>query len=206
MSNEYLALVRQRFERGYTLDEITQKWAAMERTANHSGSASSVSPVTLETTQNNRVDTTNVTSSPQAADVPVPEDDMIDDDVPVQGETQVFEEEPDGEPEQSLQEGYMREEGGEEEPPEFDEEEDWVHEYNAWVPPDDDHHDQHVGESHGRDYMIDRARFQRRRLNEDGDQSWDFRSGSASSTCRNPLSNPDTNDRHLKYDRWGYKE
>eukprot|EP00971_Amphidinium_carterae_P279956 5557458-Amphidinium_carterae.1 len=37
-------------------------------------------------------------------------------------------------------------------------------------------------------------------------QSWDFRSGSASSTSRNPLSNPDTNDRHLKYDRWGYKE
>eukprot|EP00971_Amphidinium_carterae_P307625 6113381-Amphidinium_carterae.1 len=63
MSNEYLTLVRQRFDRGYTLDEITQRWTAMERAA-QSRSASSVSPVTLdpaslEATQNNRVDTTN---------------------------------------------------------------------------------------------------------------------------------------------------
>eukprot|EP00971_Amphidinium_carterae_P103733 2054078-Amphidinium_carterae.1 len=103
----------------------------MERAA-QSGSASSVSPVTLdpaalEATQNNRVDTTNVL---QAVDIPVPEDDMIDeDDVPIQGETREFEEEPDGEPEQMLQEGYMGGEdevAGEEEAPEFDEEEeDW---------------------------------------------------------------------------------
>eukprot|EP00971_Amphidinium_carterae_P062539 1237893-Amphidinium_carterae.1 len=113
----------------------------MER-AGHSGSASSVFPVTLdpatlEGTQNHRVDTTNVK---QALDISVLEKDMIDEgDVPYQGKTQVFEEEPDGEPEQMLQEGYMegedevgvwraREVGGEEEAPEFDEEEeDWVH-------------------------------------------------------------------------------
>eukprot|EP00971_Amphidinium_carterae_P181069 3591915-Amphidinium_carterae.1 len=71
MSNEYLAMVRESFQRGFTLEEIGQRWAA-------SGSASSASPVTLEATQNNRVDTTNVTSSPQAVDVPVPEDDMND--------------------------------------------------------------------------------------------------------------------------------
>eukprot|EP00971_Amphidinium_carterae_P160821 3188642-Amphidinium_carterae.1 len=64
-------MVRERFQRGFTLEEIGQRWAA-------SGSTSSVSPVTLEATQNNRVDTTNVTSSPQAVDVPVPEDDMND--------------------------------------------------------------------------------------------------------------------------------
>eukprot|EP00971_Amphidinium_carterae_P093621 1852638-Amphidinium_carterae.1 len=136
----------------------------MERAA-HSGSASSVSPVTLdpaalEVTQNNRVDTTNML---QAVDIPVPEEDMIDEnDVPYQGETQVFEDEPNGEPPQSLQEGHMEggdEAGGEEETPEFDdeEEEDWVHEYNTWVPQDDEYENHHVGETHGRDYTLDRA-------------------------------------------------
>eukprot|EP00971_Amphidinium_carterae_P326059 6456672-Amphidinium_carterae.4 len=57
-------------------------------------------------------------------------------------------------------------------------------------------------ETHGRGYTLDRASFPRRRLNEAGDQSWDFRSGSASSTSRNPMSHADTNDRHLNYDRW----
>eukprot|EP00971_Amphidinium_carterae_P056194 1108612-Amphidinium_carterae.1 len=80
MSNEYLTMIRERFQRGYTLEEIGQRWAA-------SGSASSVSPVTLEMTQN------IVTTSPQAVDVPVPDDDMND--VPFEGESQGFEDEPD---------------------------------------------------------------------------------------------------------------
>eukprot|EP00971_Amphidinium_carterae_P255768 5077951-Amphidinium_carterae.1 len=209
MSPEYVAMVRRRFESGHTLEEIGQQWTAFEMAAQGhqlgSGSASSVSPVTLdpatlEATQNNRVDTTNV---PQAVDVPVPDDDMMDGDN-VQGE-QPFDDEPD----QTLQEGYTGgedEAGGEEEAPEIDEEEDWVVQYNNWIPPGDDHHDQHVGETHGRDYMLDRAQFQRRRINEDGDQSWDFRSGSASSHSRNPLSDPNTHDRQKKYDRWSYKE
>eukprot|EP00971_Amphidinium_carterae_P325741 6456165-Amphidinium_carterae.1 len=193
MSNEYIEKVHRRCERSYTLEEIGQRWAA-------SGSASSVSPVTMDMAQS------TVTSPPQAVDVPVSDDDMYQDQAPFQGESQRFEDEPDGEPDHSLQERSMGEEGGEEEPPEFDEEEDdWVHEYNSWIP-SEDVTDEHVGYTHSRDHSIDRASFQRRRLNEDGDQSWDFRSGSASSTSRNPLSNPDTNDRHLKYDRWGYKE
>eukprot|EP00971_Amphidinium_carterae_P109163 2161570-Amphidinium_carterae.1 len=69
-----------------------------------------------------------------------------------------------------LQEGYMEGEdevGGEEEAPKFDEEEeDWVHEYNSWpeswVPHDDKYEENHVEETHGRDYTLDQARFQRR--------------------------------------------
>eukprot|EP00971_Amphidinium_carterae_P349648 6491126-Amphidinium_carterae.1 len=186
ISNEYLAQIRNRLHAGYTLEEIRERWEA-------SGLASTINTVTV----------------PQPVDVPVPDDEA--DPMQFEGESHEFEDETDGEPEQLYDEydegmgGVEDAEGGEEEAREFDEEEHWYFEQSAQDK--DVTEEGEVGETHGRGYTLDRASFQRRRLNEAGDQSWDYRSSeAASSTSRNPLSHAETNDRHLHYDRWTYKQ
>eukprot|EP00971_Amphidinium_carterae_P120949 2395948-Amphidinium_carterae.1 len=174
MSNEYLAQCRERYR---------------ARSAD-----SSVSPVTLG------VDTANVTAAPQAVDVPVSDDDDMDN-VPNEGESQEFqdgEDEPEDEPDQLFDEGAE-----EEEAPMFE----WYLERGDRVE-DEDVTDNEVGQTRSRDYRVDRARYQRRRINdyEAGDEWWDFRSGSASLSGRDPWSQAGTNDRHVVYTRWNYKE